>query len=118
MKTIIYKELRENLKLAVPAFVLLTGLFMFAAWDGGGTALVDAQFLRMTGVGWAGFAATLGWLQIQHERPRDLWAFLVHRPITRTEIFFAKVSAGLLLYAVPIILPMIGYIIWVQIPGS
>src|SRR5213075_3174548 len=112
MKTIIYMELRENLKLAVPAFVLLTGLFMFAAWDGGGNALVDAQFLRMIGVGCAGFAATLGWLQIQHERPRDLWAFLVHRPITRTGIFFAKITAGLLIYFLTVSLPMLGYLIW------
>lgn len=116
MKTIIRKELRENLKLALPACLVLTAFFMFAAWDGG-MGLVDQGMVRMTSIFYAVFGAALGWLQIHHERPRDLWAFLVHRPISRTRIFFAKVVAGLLLYAVSIGLPMLGYIIWVQIPG-
>src|SRR5712672_3801553 len=117
MKTLIYKELRENLKLAVPVFLLATVFFMFAAWDGGGNALLSAEFLRIISLGCAGFAAALGWLQIHHERPRDLWAFLVHRPITRTHIFFAKITAGLILYLLSVSLPMLGYLVWISIPG-
>src|SRR6267154_4720612 len=107
MKFLFYKELRENFKLAVPVFLLLTIFFMFAAWDGGENALLSSQFLRMISLGCAGAAAALGWLQIHHERPRDLWAFLVHRPITRTEIFFAKITAGLILYFLSVSLPML-----------
>lgn len=118
MITIICKELRENLKLAVPVFLVLTALLMFASWDGWGTAPPEEGLLRITSVIYAVFGAALGWLQIHHERPRDLWAFLVHRPITRTGIFFAKIIAGLLLYAVSVSLPMVGYIIWVQVPGN
>ena len=117
MKTIIGKELRENLKLAFPVCLVLTVFLMYATWDGG-TGLVDKGLVRITSVFYAVFGAALGWLQIHHERPRDLWAFLVHRPISRTEIFLAKVTAGLLLYAVSTSLPMLGYIIWVQIPGN
>src|SRR5258706_15962610 len=117
MKFLFYKELRENFKLAVPVIFLLTIFCMFAAWDGGENALLSSEFLRMISVGCAGAAAALGWLQIHHERPRDLWAFLVHRPITRTEIFFAKIFAGLLLYFSAIGLPMFGYFIWVRVPG-
>src|SRR5438445_13852724 len=112
MKTLIYKELRENLKLAVPVFLLLTAFFMFAAWEDGDNALVSAEIVRIISLACAAFAAALGWLQIHHERPRDLWAFLVHRPITRTEIFFAKIIGGLLLYFATVILPMLGYLIW------
>src|SRR6266568_745270 len=108
MKALIYKELRENLKLAVPLFLLLAAFFTFAAWDGGGNALLSAEFLRLISLGCAGFGAALGWLQIHHERPRDLWAFLVHRPITRTEIFFAKIVGGLLLYVATVSLPLLG----------
>jgi hypothetical protein len=118
MKAIILKELRENLKLALPAFLVLTALFMFAAWDAGGAGLANEGLLRIASIFYAVFGAALGWLQIHRERPRDLWAFLVHRPITRTGIFFAKVAAGLLLYAVSVSLPMLGYIIWVKIPGN
>jgi len=117
MKEIIRKELRENLKLALPVFLVLTAFLMFAAWDGG-NVLANEFLLRITSVFYAVFGAALGWLQIHHERPRDLWAFLVHRPITRTGIFFAKIIAGLLLYAVSISLPMVGYIIWAQVPGN
>jgi hypothetical protein len=117
MKTLIYKEFRENLKLAVPVFLLLAAFCSFAAWEGGGNALLSAEFLRIISLGSAGFAAALGWLQIHHERPRDLWAFLVHRPITRTEIFFAKITAGLILYFLTVSLPMVGYLIWISIPG-
>ena len=117
MKTLIYKELRENLKLAVPVFLLLAAFCSFAAWEGGGNALLSGEFLRIISLGCAGFAAALGWLQIHHERPRDLWAFLVHRPITRTDIFFAKITAGLILYFLTVSLPMLGYLVWISIPG-
>ena len=52
----------------------------------------------MTGFFCAIFGAVLGWLQIHNERHRDLWAFLVHRPVTRTEILLGKIIAGLVLY--------------------
>ena len=45
------------------------------------------------------FGAVLGWLQIHNERRPDLWAFLMHRPMTRTGIFLGKAMAGLGLYA-------------------
>jgi hypothetical protein len=115
MKALIYKELRENLKLAFPVFLLLTVVCWFAAWDGGG--ILGAESLRIFGLGCAGFGAALGWLQIHHERPRDLWAFLVHRPIARTEIFFAKIIVGLLIYFLAVSLPVLGYLIWISIPG-
>ncbi len=117
MKALIDKELRENLKLAVPVFLVLSVICWFAAWDGGGNALLGANSLRIFSLGCAGFGAALGWLQIHHERPRDLWAFLVHRPITRTQIFFAKMIVGLLLYFLAIGLPVLGYLVWVSIPG-
>ena len=117
MKTLIYKELRENLKLAVPVFLVLTAFFTFAAWDVDANVLLGTNNLRLTSLVYAGFAAALGWLQIHHERPRDLWAFLVHRPITRTEIFFAKIIGGLLIYFVTVGLPVLGYLIWISIPG-
>lgn len=117
MKTLIYKELRENLKLAVPVFLLLTLFCAFVAWEGGGNALLSAEFLRLISLGFGGFAAALGWLQIHHERPRDLWAFLVHRPVTRMEIFFAKIIGGLAIYSVTVGLPLLGYLFWVSIPG-
>jgi hypothetical protein len=117
MKALIYKEFRENLKLAVPVFLLLAMICWFAAWDGRDNALLGDESLRIFSIGCALFGAALGWSQIHNERPRDLWAFLVHRPVTRTEIFFAKIIVGLLIYFLAVSLPLLGYLIWISIPG-
>jgi hypothetical protein len=116
MKTLFQKELRENLKIAVPAWLLLIGLVVLWARDGG-NGLVDRDCLMGAGILLALLGAALGWFQIQNEKPRDLWAFLVHRPISRTEIFLAKMAAGLVLYTLAASLPLFGYILWVRMPG-
>jgi hypothetical protein len=63
------------------------------------------------------FGAVLGWLQVHNERRPDLWAFLIHRPMTRSGIFLAKVMAGLGLYALVVGLPLLGFIVWARLPG-
>ena len=63
------------------------------------------------------FGAVLGWLQIFNERRPDLWAFLLHRPMTRTEIFLGKTLAGLGLYAVVVGVPLLVFIGWARWPG-
>ena len=52
-----------------------------------------------------------------HERQRDLWAFLVHRPATRTQIFLGKILAGVTLYLLAAGLPLAVYLIWMLTPG-
>jgi len=117
MKTIIGKELRENLKLALPAFLLVAGLVIFAAWDGG-NVLAEGSFLAITSLPLRSLWRS-SWLAADSPRtPRDLWAFLVHRPLRAPRFFFAKIGAGLLLYAAATSLPMLGYIIWLRIPGN
>jgi len=63
------------------------------------------------------FGAALGWLQVHSERHRDLWAFLIHRPLSRSRIFFSKVIAGLCLYALGAVLPLLGMIMAIRMPG-
>lgn len=135
MKTLIQKELRENLKLAVLgagifAFLLMTSYHHYsnyyadlASGDRSGFENPEmAQPLlgdvpKFTIVLGALFAAVLGWFQIHNERHRDLWAFLIHRPVSRTEIFAGKVIAGLFLYAMGIGLPLLGTILMIITPG-
>jgi hypothetical protein len=66
----------------------------------------------------ANFGALLGWLQIRAEKHPDLWAFLVHRPISRTKILMSKVAAGLLLYVVAGGLPIFVFAVVTSIPGK
>jgi ABC-type transport system involved in multi-copper enzyme maturation permease subunit len=135
MKALILKELRENLKLAALGlfiFALILVLFainhlqMMKSLAAGAPPqsytimqpLASPGFWSMTGFFCAIYAAVLGWFQIHNERHRDLWAFLVHRPATRTEIFLGKTIAGLILYLLAFILPLTGYAIWALVPGN
>lgn len=134
MKTLILKELRENVKLALLGLGILTLILALTA-QGYSTNLKylstmsDSQRmylpwqplvssgLTLTGFFCAIFGAVLGWFQIHNESHRDLWAFLIHRPATRTEIFLGKVIAGLMLYVLATGLPLAGFVAWVLLPG-
>ena len=63
------------------------------------------------------FGAAVGWLQTRNEAHRDLWAFLIHRPITRTGIFWGKTVAGLGLYLFGAGLPLVVLVAVVRTPG-
>ena len=135
MKTLIRKEFRENVKLAVIGFGIFTFLLAQAyrscttlyanlalgqtGWYGDSTIAQPllGSLPKLAMVFCAIFGAILGWLQIHNERHRDLWAFLIHRPLSRTKIFFAKVIAGLCLYVAGAGLPLLGVILMIRIPG-
>ncbi len=137
MKTLILKELRENLKLAVVglllslAVVVGSQLYYVNLIKGitSGVSAAQNYYYRLqplTSNNFTSFSmilcvlvgAALGWFQIQNERHRDLWAFLVHRPVTRTTIFLSKVIAGLTLYVLTVGLPLLYFILWVKTPGN
>ena len=135
MKTLIWKELRENFKLAVLGFLAFT-LLVLATWHNysqtienvlrgnhSGDFFTNLQplsssvFTASVGLFCALFGLLLGWTQIFHERHRDLWAYLVHRPICRTDIFLGKIAGGLGIYCVAAGLPLGGFMLWAAIPG-
>ncbi len=135
MKALIRKEIRENSKVAGIGFGLAV-LLLLLTWQArtllmrnlsvGRASSGDYDLLQpltaelfVLGVSWfcAVFAGLLGWLQIHNERHRDLWAFLVHRPLSRTGIFLAKVSAGVALYCAGTGLPLLGFVLWVRFSG-
>jgi len=134
MKALIKKELWENLKLAMLGLIVYAALLglniynyshwmKFVAAGGQGQKevammqpLASAGIWGLSGIVCAAFGAILGWFQIHNERQRDLWAFLVHRPATRTQIFFGKILAGLMLYLLVAVLPLTGYLIWALAP--
>jgi hypothetical protein len=122
----IWKEWRENAKWAALAFAAL------------GLAIV---YLTMQGLNRSGdynssqshplmliapatmlfiplFATALGLLQVGTELRRDQWAFLMHRPVSRSVIFGGKAIAGLSLYLLATSLPVLLLALWVQLPGS
>ncbi len=134
MKPLIQKDLKENLKVALIG-LLIFSLILLQSYRSSVTALMSllegrnpgqntvVQPLLVTNLLTAAiffcsiFGAVLGWLQTRNEAHTDLWAFLIHRPITRTEIFLSKSIAGLCLYIFATALPLAVLVAVVLIPG-
>ncbi len=135
MKTIFQKDLRENLKVALICLLIFT-LVLVQAYESSIDFLSNLLLRNLSaqsnqlqpllsnmlvldaGFFCALFGAALGWFQTRNEAHRDLWAFLVHRPVTRTEIFLGKSAAGLCLYALGAGLPLAGLVLVASVPGS
>ncbi len=135
MKALIQKDLKENLITA------LVGLLLFSLGQLAGylscvsdfkdllsrqsagqqwynlQPLLSSQLLIASAFFCAIFGVVLGWLQTRNEAHRDLWAFLIHRPITRTEIFWSKAIAGLSLYIFAMGVPLVVLMAVVRVPG-
>ena len=132
MKALIQKDLRENSKVAVIGLVIFS-LMLFQIYmasisalknilagfgtDHGLQPLLSDDLLAETACFCGIFAAVLGWVQARNEAHRDLWAFLIHRPITRTKIFQGKVAAGFCLYFLGAGLPLTVFVAVVRWPG-
>ncbi len=134
MKTIFQKDLRENFKLALIGAAIFILLLMQAyqssintlinLLDHNGSVmaanlqpLLSQTLLMEAAFFCAIFGAALGWLQTRNEAHRDLWAYLVHRPVSRADIFRGKAFAGLCLYAFGAGLPLLGLTLVVATPG-
>jgi len=123
MKAIIWKELRENVKWAAlgGGAIMLAMIYALHGQGQLGRApqtILTEKFLMVTTFGFAVLAAALGFLQTFGESRRDHWAFLLHRPISRTRIFFGKVIAGLLLYIIATGGPLLLAATWASGPGQ
>jgi hypothetical protein len=120
MNALFKKDLRENFKLAIIGLIVLGFLFvLYCRHASPGEQPLLHEPLLATGIFFCAiFGSVLGWFQARNEATPDLWAFLVHRPITRTQIFRAKTEAGLCLYLLGAGLPFLGLLCYVVLPGS
>ena len=134
MKQLIFKELREQFKVALIGLAVLT-LMLFLVFneyanrlrqtlENRGSGYDDLQVLLkpallIQAAFFCGlFGLLLGWLQIRAEKHPDLRAFLVHRPIARSRIVWSKVVAGVLLYFAGAGLPLLGLALVAATPGN
>ncbi|MHC4981202.1 MAG: ABC-2 transporter permease [Planctomycetota bacterium] len=132
MKPLLWKELRQNLKWAIVVLAVMSVAAIYILW----LLTSPGQSLRFFGFTYYGWQSTpfdqlqvlsvlgcplaglvLGVLHVLPEKRRDLWAFLVHRPNSRTTVFLAKASAGLLLYLVAVGIPVAVATAWFAAPG-
>jgi ABC-type transport system involved in multi-copper enzyme maturation permease subunit len=134
VKKLVLKELREHFKVTLIGLAVFTVMLVLAFLACGGSLqrsalasgysdaedfqpLLAKSLLTQAAFFCAVFATLLGWLQIRAEQHPDLWAFLVHRPISRATILRSKILGGLVLYAAGAGWPLLGLIIVAAMPG-
>lgn len=120
MRAIIAKEMRELLKWA--AFVLAVvgiGTFLIFAMDDIREVLFywAEHCVAMTTIAAAAGGLLLGIMSTVFEARADRWAFLVHRPLSRTSIFLGKAAAGLALLYLAVGIPFAASIAWCASSG-
>ena len=117
MTAIFLKEVRENVKWALLigcAFGLLILLEI-----GKASPFIIYQLGQQRTLFFAPLAGLiLGIAQSYFEVRPDNWAFLVHRPVPRLLIFFAKCSVGFLLLYVSMAVPILLATAWTARPGN
>ena len=87
MKSLIWKEFRENIRWAVVPVLLILGTMGLV----GAFPLMEKGLLFFVNLLGAVFAAVLGFLQVFFESSGDKRSLLLHRPISRSRI---QESAG------------------------
>jgi hypothetical protein len=113
MRSLIWKEWRENLKWAVlPILLILGTMGLFEAFP-----LLEKICLFWVSIFAAAFGAALGFLQIFFESSGDKRSLLLHRPLSRSRIFLGKVIAGAGLYLLALGIPFVCGVALAATPG-
>lgn len=123
LKALFWKECRENVRWAVLAGLALSlgltytwyRLYQQDSWPRF-SAIWDNENLVLT-ITMPLIGLALGLLQILPELRRDQWAFLVHRPVSHTTLFWGKVLPGISLYLLATVLPLLGLSAWGASPA-
>lgn len=114
MKSLIWKEWQENLKwVPLPGLVVLL-VFLIDRPMRPMPDVTQAFFYAVTAVG---FGAALGFMQIFFEAHGDKRSLLMHRPLSPSRIFLAKVLAGVVLYILALGIPFLYLESWLATPG-
>ena len=117
MKAIFLKELRENARWALLMMLGLGALMLYAISHNSNPPLVSLEMHSVTAFGFAAAGFILGILQILQDHWRGRWAFVSHRPISRSRIFLGKLFAGVALYLPIAGIPLAFATIWAATPG-
>lgn len=111
MKSLVWKEFRENVKWAVvPPLVFVGQLWLY------GVCLCDNYFRFVSFVA-AVFGGALGILQTASESQGDRRSLLLHRPLSPSRIFLAKALTGGGLYLAAMGAPLALFVVQKVIPG-
>ena len=120
----VWKEWRENARWAVLALIALALALGYQLYAAGLNTSSDPASALWNGVapvflfGCPLLGAALGFAQTMPELRRDQWAYLVHRPVPRTTLFWGKAVTGLGLALGATALPLGLLGLWAALPGD
>jgi hypothetical protein len=113
MRSFIWKECQENLKWVALPTIVIGGLIAML----GPPSLMNDGTLLIDGLVAGVFGAMLGFLQVFSESRGDKRSLLLHRPLSRSQIFLAKASVGVGLYLLALGVPFAGAVGLIATPG-
>jgi 4-hydroxy-3-methylbut-2-en-1-yl diphosphate synthase IspG/GcpE len=118
MKALLWKEWRENLKWAVLALLAGGALWWYVLHRPPWPDSIMSSHAQVAAAFFAAVSAVLlGALQTFLDTRSGRRALLLHRPLSRSRIFFAKACAGLSLYFLAVSVPFAGAALWIAVPG-
>jgi hypothetical protein len=124
MKQLLWKEIREITKWALLGLILFFIACFYALSTAGeesysyNITFCHPTFLMVTSFGYSLFGIALACIQLIPEFSRDQWATLLHRPMARSRVLFAKVLVGLSVYMLCTLLPLAASVVYVTTPGN
>lgn len=125
LRAMVWKEAKENAKWAGLGLlgVVIAAAYAISHIHGPGNVYVAFADIWTAIETTLTFAAPtlgllLGLIQIVPEQRRDLWAFLIHRPASRSTIFCGKAMTGIRLLFLATLVPLLVFVIWMQVPGN
>ncbi len=123
LRAIVWKEFREAAPTGVAALAIVAlgwalVLMLERSLSGAGAASTAPSFsLSLFTLTSAGVGLMIGRAQVVRERRGDAWAFLTHRPVSRSTLFWGKVIVGASLYIVAAAIPLAAALWWQATPG-
>ncbi|MEQ1829454.1 MAG: hypothetical protein ABL921_26050 [Pirellula sp.] len=110
MTTLIWKELRETVRWLPLGWLLMMCLVwsaMPSLLDLIGASSVSRSLWSGSCIGAAAVAAGLALAQFAFDQRDSARGFLLHRGVTPQQVYFAKISVGMLVYAISVIMPLL-----------
>lgn len=118
MLTLFRKELRDVIRWTPIGMILVT----YLAWTSLPAGLQECQnpdqeLIASMGIGLGLIALALGMLQSLPDLRNDVRGFLLHRPVSQSTIFRAKILAGLAAYSVCVVPALILIAVYLEVKG-
>ncbi len=117
LKPLIWKELRENVKL-LPIGVFICGVICWMSLPSANNSyLIATKLVNYLAIASPLLAFALGVVQAFRDLQPAARAYLTHRNVTESDVFLSKTIAGFLIYAAAIVVPLLVMASWIGIQG-